>query len=262
MGAVRVVIDTPPDGRVAVRDEVLAFAAHVHPEDVPAAPLHVRWYSSLPAGPDPVPSPGDPPDLDTIALNPAGTTWSFSRLLRVGSQAITVAVKDQPKDDEPALRKVLVAGVAGGAPPPPPPAGTPPPAEPPPPPCVIHMLVARSVVPPHPPAGPPQRVPITRADGVWAEAPHLWPEPSYQAINRLAYSWRFPTSGGSIALAPATFEAADATRPARLGLKPLPATLPPGPYDATLTVTLTPAAPPGGPAPPADVVTLLVQLVD
>lgn len=258
MGVITLTVREPRHDQVAVRDETVTFDAAVDPADLSDGPLFVRWYSSLPAtaGPPPDPTPphaGDPPDLDKIALNPPGTTWSFTRTLWVGSQAITVAVKDQRGDDASSLAAVHRAGVAGGAPPG---ASVP---------CVVHVLVARSVIPPQPTTTPPPTALLTRASGVWAEAPNLWDEDSYQQINKLVYTWSFvPAAGNPIVLSvshkarpdePATFLPGTDSLPPRVGVAPLPGTLPPGDYTLRLSVS-------HATEPKSDSVSLPVQIVD
>lgn len=237
MGVITMTLLSPIDGAVVVQGDDVTFAARVDAVDPAAGPLHARWYSSLPAYPRPPAAPcspadpGNPPNLDLVALNPVGTSsWSFTRALCLGSQAVTVAAKDQPGDDAAALAAVRHAGVAGGAPP-----GSPAP-------CVVHVLAATSLVPAPPLGLPPPRVSLTRAGGLWAAAPAGWDTVTYQALNQLDYSWSFvPVAGGaSIHLASPQFQDRDGTHPPRLGFPTIPGSVPAGDYATRLLVAFRP----------------------
>lgn len=229
---------SPTHNQVIDGGQDVAFSAHRAGVGPGPDQLHVRWYSSLPASglPDNL---GTPPDLDKIALNPLPDSWSFSRRLLVGSQAITVAVKDRPGDDEAALKAVRHAGMAGGGPD----AAAP---------CVVHVLLADSIEP-APPAAPQTVTPMTRAAGIWAQGPPTWRDPDYQKLNRLGYSWTFaPAVGDAVALRPSADELEFRPRqdgrpgdprrplPPRVGFSAIPASLRPGEYRMTLRVVYTP----------------------
>jgi hypothetical protein len=190
-------------------------------------PLFCKWYSSLAA--DPVATALDAPGVQ----------------LPLGSQVLTVSVKDRLGDDAGALSAVVHAGMAGG----PPEGGQP---------CRVHVLIADL-------RAPSAGATISRAGATLsARAPSQWgrekapagskvyePNPNYQGLNKLRYLWRFAPAGApagrhSGQLAPTdgrwTFvppKADDGTHPDVPLLRyagPLPAGLDTGPYTLTLRV--------------------------
>jgi len=230
MGVIAMTVQSPVHGQVIVGSTDVLFEARL--DTVGAGEMFVRWYSTLPSVPDGLPDDlGTPPDLDKIALSPQSTALSLRRKLLVGSQAITLAVKDRPGDDEAALKAVRQAGMAGGGPDSPAP-------------CVVHVLIADSIVP-RPPATPQTVVPMTRAAGIWAQAPPGWTDMPYQRMNRLAYTWTFaPSSGAAVELRPSADQLDVLPRqnplPPRVGFSAIPALLPPGDYRMTLQVVYSP----------------------
>ncbi|GAA5012447.1 hypothetical protein GCM10023317_49870 [Actinopolymorpha pittospori] len=221
------------------RTEGIHFHGRIDAMDPAPGQLWTRWYSSLPAVAGRPPELQVPVDLDKVAISPAGGALSFDRDLWIGSHAITFTVKDVAGDDKDALTDVRYAGMAGGAPAPGKPAsGESVPAQPKP--CVIHVLIAEPTR--LPPLGSDGRTPITRAGGVWAEAPVAWPDPAYQAVNRLTYRWVFATpSNTPVAhLGPGDLSFAQRTEdhPPCVGVAPLPASVPAGQYELTLQVGL------------------------
>ncbi|WP_185748999.1 hypothetical protein [Humibacillus xanthopallidus] len=210
----------------------------------PSESLFVRWYSSLPATPGEPPKPSDPPtaqDVDKFALQTQldwvePTSLEFVHPLLVGSQSITVAVKDQMGDDETALKAVQAAGTAGGGPMSPAP-------------CVVHVLLASSRVP-VPPATQGAVVLAKRSEGLWAEAPPTWKDDD---VNRFRYSWTFEKSGTAIVLDPnptaLEFQDRKDAQPPRVGFTEIPAT------------PAVPAVPPSVPAVPDGVYTLTLRVV-
>ncbi len=153
------------NGPVPLRGAVLSTG---HP------PLFFKWYSSLvpPPTPDsrdasiPVPSGRDPLDFEPAAGLP------------LGSQVITLSAKDVAGETRTELESVQHAGMAGG------PAAPGNPA-----PCIVHVFIATLTAPA---AG----AKLSKASSpLAAQAPLHWPDPAYQAINRLQYRWRFTPDG-------------------------------------------------------------------
>ncbi|MFD2082921.1 hypothetical protein SAMN05421678_12918 [Actinopolymorpha cephalotaxi] len=232
MGLVTMSIAEPAhDSRVAGRTQQVHFRGRIDAVDPAAGQLWTRWYSSLPAAPGIPPDPrsGTTVDLDKVAISPPGGALAFDRTLWIGSHTITFTAKDVRGDDKAALTAVQHAGAAGGTPAPGVPA-----------PCVIHVLIAEPVRLSS--AGADNRRPLARAAGVWAEAPVAWPDPAYQAVNRIEYRWVFTTPSGTevAALRPLTsglqFAARSDTHPPCVGIAPIPATVPAGAYNLTLQV--------------------------
>jgi hypothetical protein len=263
MGPITMFIEEPAHGSSFLgRTEEIHFRGRIDAMDPAAGQLWTRWYTSLPAVAGRPPKVQLPVDLDKVAISPAGGALSFDRNLWIGSHAITFTAKDVAGDDKDALTDVRYAGMAGGAP-----AsggaasggaasggaasggaasggaakGESVPAQPKP--CVIHVLIAEPTR--LPPIGSDGRTPITRAGGVWAEAPVAWPDPAYQAVNRLTYRWVFatpsgtqvvatlPPSEGDLSFAPRTDD-----HPPSVGVAPLPASVPAGHYALKLQVGL------------------------
>jgi hypothetical protein len=252
MAVVTLTILSPSHGAVLGPDPQV-FEARIDAGAPPSAVLHFRWYSSLPNAPGGPPPLVRPPDLDKVALAPQSTARECTASLLVGSQAITLAVKDAPGDAEADLKTVRHAGSTGGDPKAPSP-------------CVVHVLVADSRVPAPSTAATP--VTANRAAGLWAQAPPSWPDPAYQALNRLVYRWSFrPASGPPVDVPPATpleFRDRKDAEPPQVGLPAIPATVPDGAYDLTLTVAYVPA--PADPPPPPNPVltrsrTFAVQVI-
>lgn len=226
------------------RTEEIHFRGRIDAMDPDPGQLWTRWYSSLPAVAGRPPELQLPVDLDKVAISPAGGALSFDKKLWIGSHTITFTAKDVAGDDEVALTAVRHAGMAGGAPAPgEPPSGEPASGEPVPArpkPCVIHVLIAEPTR--LPPVGSDGRTPITRAGGVWAEAPVAWSDPDYQAVNKLTYRWVFATTSGTqvAVLGPGDLSFAPRTEdhPPSVGVAPLPASVPAGQYTLELQVGL------------------------
>lgn len=228
MPPVPLTITAPAHGGAVVAGAPVALRAEaVAPGGVV---LQHRWWSTLPTDP-PAPHPGDPPDLDLVAI---ATGLEASVRLSPGSHVLTVSSKDQVGDDVDSLRAVQHAGTTGGAPPDAPA------------PCVLHVAGAGVLL--------PADGRVSRALGVAALAPPLWPEPAYQALNALRYRWTFrPAAGADVVVepppqdlvfAPGTEEAQPFLPPPPLPprVSSGPLTLPPGAYALTLRVTAGDAA--------------------
>jgi hypothetical protein len=230
------VIASPQDGDVIVGPAAAAvtFAGSLS-DAAPGGATLLRWWSTVPPDPWALANLPTPVQLDTIAIAPQSSKTSLTAALRVGSQAITLAVKDRPGDTEADLKQVVQAASAGGGP------GTPHP-------CVVHVVVAD----PHlPPPGAGGVVTLRRAVGLWAQAPANWTSPEYAKLNRISYAWTFAPSGGGapVTIAPKetelSFQAAvPSTDPAQrvpplVGLATVPAQVPNGSAALTLTVSAT-----------------------
>ena len=240
MATIGLQVVSPVHGAVVVGPQPLSFVA-VLSDGPHTDTLYARWYSSLPSTAGPAPMPSRPPttaDLDKLALHPQvglpapSTSLSFAAAPLVGSQAITVAVKDRVGDDEAALKTVQSGGTAGGGP------GSPAP-------CVIHVLIAHSRVPAAP-AVAGAAVIANRKDGLWAEGPPTWGSPAYAAVNQLRYRWAFkPRPSGQEIVVDATpaqlaFQERKDAEPPRVGHAQIPAAVPDGDYDLTLQVAFDP----------------------
>jgi hypothetical protein len=238
MAVVTLTILSPVHGSV-LGPEPQVFDARVDAGGPQPRALHRRWYSSVPHAREGAPPPGLSL-LDTVALAPQATTLPCTARLLVGSQAITLAVKDVPGDSEADLKAVQHAGSTGGDPQAPSP-------------CVVHVLVADSRVPAPSASGAP--VPAVRAAGLWAQAPPGWPDAGYRAMNRLVYRWSFtPASGVTVEVAPGTglqFRAGTGSEPPQVGLPSIPGTVPDGTYRLTLSVAHVAAAADPPPQPGA-----------
>ena len=102
----------------------------------------------------------------------------------------------------------------------------------------MHVLVARSVIPPQPTTTPPPTALLTRADGIWAEAPKPLGRGLLPQINKLVYTWSFvPPAGNPIVLSvshkarpdePATFLPGTDSLPPRWVWLPCPGRCPRG----------------------------------
>jgi len=228
------IITSPRHGDVIVGPAAaaVAFAATLSGTAPGGAPPQLRWWSTVPPDPWAVASLSAPVDFDAIAIAPQSPVTSLTAPLRVGSQAITLAVKDRPGDSAADLKQVTQAASAGGA-------GLPHP-------CVIHVVVAD----PHlPPAGPGGVVTLPRSFGLWAQAPANWTAPDYATLNQIGYTWTIaPSAGGAAILLPPggtglSFQAAvpsddPAQRvPHLVGLATVPAEVPDGRATLTLTVS-------------------------
>jgi len=226
-------ITSPQDGDVIIGPDAdaVTFDASLSGAAPGGATLLLRWWSTVP--PDPWAIANLKPenvDLDTIAIANQSAAASLKAPLRVGSQAITLSVKDWPGDTEADLKQVTQAASAGGV-------GTPDP-------CVVHVLVAD----PHlPPTDNRDVVTLHRAFGLWAQAPANWLTDDYKKLDRIAYSWTItPSDGGKTTILTPTrqglsFQAADPVQrvPPLVGLPTVPTGVLVGPATLTLTVSIT-----------------------
>jgi len=217
------VITSPPDGDVIAGPDATAvtFAATLAGAVPGGAPLLLRWWSTVPPDPWAVANLSAPVDFDAIAIAPQSPAASLTAPLRVGSQAITLAVKDRPGDGAADLRQVTQAASAGGGP------------------------------DPYLPAAGPGGVVLPRSFGLWAQAPANWQTDDYKNLNLVSYAWAIAPSGGgpAISLPPAgtdlSFRAAvPSDHPAQrvpplVGLETVPAQVPAGLAMLTLTVSAT-----------------------
>jgi hypothetical protein len=165
MTAVEVTIVGPADGATSVGGGPVALTGRLgdRPVELADVTLYCRWYSSEFRATN-----------TRFSLNADALTdpeVAFSAGLGVGSQAITLGVSDQRKEDKTAQNDTRHGGVAGGA------VG---PKR-----CIVHVFRA---VPRPPIAGEP----LSKAESTLeADGPLHWPEPDYQAMNRLRYRWLF-----------------------------------------------------------------------
>ena len=218
-----------PDAAAVTFDASLSGAAPV------GATLLLRWWSTVPPDPKALANLPTPVKLNAVAIAPQSPATHLTAPLWVGSQAITLAVKDRPGDTEADLKQVVQAASAGGGP------GTPHP-------CVVHVVIAD----PHLPiAGDGGVVTLHRAFGLWAQAPANWTSPEYAKLNRITYTWTIISSGGGAPVTiesdktPLSFQAAvPSSDPAQrvpplVGLATVPAQVPNGPTALTLAVSAT-----------------------
>lgn len=226
------VITSPQDGDLIAGPAAanVAFAATLSGA-APGPTLQLRWWSTVPPRPLVVANlpPNQVPPMDDIAIAPQSLYTSLKAPLWVGSQAITLAVKDQPGDAGADLKQVTQAASAGGTQPPHP--------------CVVHVVVADPYLPPT--TGGVVMLP--RAFGLWAQAPANWKTTDYAALNLLTYSWTIAPSGGGApvtlphAVTDLSFRAPDTAQkvPPLVGLPTVPAEVPAGAATLTLTVSAT-----------------------
>jgi hypothetical protein len=163
--AVEVKIVQPSDGATFAGGSAVDLIGQVGPlpPELSGVPLYYRWYSSEFAATD-----GHFSLNDQALPDPAG---HYSVTLGVGSQAITLAASDQQGQDTAAQNATRHGGVAGGAKGPKR--------------CVVHVFQAV-------PQGLPANHTLSKASSTLeADAPVHWPDPDYQALNRLRYRWHF-----------------------------------------------------------------------
>jgi len=165
MTAVEVTIAQPPDGTTVVGGSTVQLLGQVGalPPELAGVTLYYRWYSSE------FRATKDHYSLDEDAL--LDPTLAYPANLSAGSQAITLAVGDQPGQDAAAQDAIRHGGLGGGAKGP----GA----------CLVHVI--RAVARRPAPGDTLSRASSTLA----ADGPVHWSEPDYQALNRLRYSWRF-----------------------------------------------------------------------
>lgn len=136
------------------------------PPSLAAVPLYFRWYSSL----------NRSANTGRYSLNQQALTSATSEHresdLPLGSQVIGFAATDQPGESDAEIQAIRHGAYAGGDRQQP---------QPPSQPCVIHVL--RATIYELLAAVPRQALVLK------AEAPDLWTNPTYQAVNQLRYSW-------------------------------------------------------------------------
>jgi hypothetical protein len=185
--------------------------------------LFYKWYSSQ------VSPPGGSQDA-SIRVPAGGVVFDMTVALPVGTQVLTFTAKDQPGESVPEMKAVVHAGMAGG---PAPASQTP---------CVIHVLRANLIA-------PANGALVSKASGILeVEAPPQWQDASFQAINQVAFQFRFDPTGAPAGRSAADFAPAMAfdntVPPPRLRYSgPLPATLGTGSYQLTLTAHKTGGTP-------------------
>lgn len=80
-----------------------------------AAPLHLKWYSSLQAGASDGPE-GEVEGAEDAPINGSeDDPRDFTRRLRIGTHVLTLSAKDVPGDSPDDLAEVTRAGLVGGA---------------------------------------------------------------------------------------------------------------------------------------------------